>query len=135
MVQHSHPAATHGTELGGVEVGVVPQVPSDSDVETWARAAWERAIAAGLATERALRAHAGRLLAQGEVVLTRVSRALAAERDATVRATLEAVEAGLTAILRPLARGIATATGPIAGPALLIGVGLLLFFMGGSSRR
>lgn len=132
LVDHSQPSsAAHG--LGVVVVGDVPPVPSSSEIERWARDAWDRAIAAGTATERALATHARRMLSAAEAALQRVSRALANERDATVRATLEAVEAGLTAILRPLARGIATATGPIAAPALLIGLGLVLVMLG--SRR
>jgi len=133
MVEHSQPRATHGLdEL--VVVGDVPRAPTDSAVERWARDAWERAIAAGASAERALAAHARRIISAGEAALVRVNRALAHERDATVRATLEAVEAGLTAILRPLARGIATAIGPVSAPALLIGLGLVLVMMGRSRR-
>lgn len=113
------------------ELGRVPDPPDSESVIARARAAWERARASGDAAARELDARARAAVAEGERALREVRRALDEETRTATREALEALEAGLTAILRPLSRAVSTAVRPVAGPALLIGLGILAFAASG----
>jgi hypothetical protein len=125
-------AARTDSSMAGVEVGYVPETPSDSQIEQWARAAWDRAQREGEPARRALQQHADGIIASGQRALTEVRRALESEARAATSdlesAAMRAIEETLTAILRPAARAV-RASG-IGTPLVLIGAGLLLLSLG-----
>lgn len=119
-------AARTNAPRTGARIGYVPPEPDASDVASWADAAWQRVTSEGAAARAALDSHAQGLIDQAERALRDVRAQLDRETDTAVREALRILEATLTAILRPLARGIRTATSGLALPALVLGAGLLL---------
>lgn len=117
--------------MAGLEVGSVPPAPTASEMQAWAAALWRRAREAGEAGRAALASESDSLIREAEAALVEVRRRLDRETDTAVREALGITEGALTAILRPLSRGIATAARPLAGPLLLLGLGALAL----SSRR
>lgn len=115
--------------LSGIEIGAVPDAPTAASSESWAEQAWRLAQEEGEAARRELVRRADELVAQGERALTDTRRALDAEADRAIREALTMTEAGLTAILRPLSRGIATAAAPLGAGLILVGGAALLFML------
>jgi len=124
--------STSGRMPGGIVVGEVPPAPAESEIASWARAAWDRAEREGAAARRALEQHAQGLITQAERALANVRRQLDREVDEAVRQALTMVEATLTAILRPLARGIRSSG--IVNGLVWVGIGLGGLYLLGNRR-
>jgi len=123
------------TAMHGIVVGELPSVPTPEDAAQWAANAWDRAVAEGASARASLSSHAREITSQAERALSDVRRALDRETDSAVRGALQAVEEGLTAILRPLSRAIRNVVAPIGPGLVLIGLAALAFMGGGGRRR
>lgn len=123
------------TAMHGIVVGELPSVPTPEDAAQWAANAWDRAVAEGASARASLSSHAREITSQAERALSDVRRALDRETDSAVRGALQAVEEGLTAILRPLSRAVRNVVAPIGPGLVLIGLAALAFMGGGGRRR
>lgn len=114
------------------QAGGVPDPAPVSDAQGWADEAWQHVREA---SRRAMAGDADGVVREANRILSTIGRAMRAATSETERATVQAVEDALTAILRPTGEAVRRATGGVGGLALLAIGGLVLWSMTGSGRR